>query len=53
MKEFEGYLFKLHELEKILEASFDGIMVTDGEGNCLLANSSYTEYDMTISWVIT
>lgn len=42
LKEFEGYLFKLHELEKILEASFDGIMVTDGEGNCLLANSSYT-----------
>ena len=29
-------------LEEILEASFDGIMVTDGEGNCIFANSSYT-----------
>ena len=33
---------QLKELEEILEASFDGIMVTDGEGNCLMANSSYT-----------
>ena len=24
--------------EEILEASFDGIMVTDGEGNCIFAN---------------
>lgn len=32
----------LGELEEILEASFDGIMVTDGNGNCLMANSSYT-----------
>ncbi|MDY3239902.1 MAG: sigma 54-interacting transcriptional regulator [Anaerovoracaceae bacterium] len=31
-----------HGLEEILEASFDGIMVTDGEGNCIFANSSYT-----------
>lgn len=29
-------------LEEILEASFDGIMVTDGDGICLFANSSYT-----------
>ena len=32
-----------NNLEEILEASFDGIMVTDGEGNCLFANSSYTK----------
>lgn len=30
-------------LEEILEASFDGIMVADGEGNCIYANSSYTK----------
>ena len=28
--------------EEILEASLDGIMVTDGDGNCIFANSSYT-----------
>ena len=32
-----------NNLEEILEASFDGIMVTDGDGNCLFANSSYTK----------
>lgn len=30
------------DFQEILEASFDGIMVTDGEGKCLFANSSYT-----------
>jgi len=30
------------EFHEILEASFDGIMVTDGNGICLFANSSYT-----------
>lgn len=29
-------------LKEIMEASFDGIMVTDGEGYCIFANSSYT-----------
>lgn len=29
------------ELEEILEGSFDGILVTDGEGKILYANSSY------------
>lgn len=32
----------LETLEEILEASFDGIMVTDGDGKCILVNSSYT-----------
>lgn len=31
------------ELAEIMEASFDGIMVTDSEGNCIFANSSYTK----------
>lgn len=31
-----------NNLEEILEASFDGIMVTDGEGICIFANESYT-----------
>lgn len=34
--------YLLEELEEILEASFDGIMVTDGNGTCLMANSSYS-----------
>ena len=33
---------QLKELEEILDASFDGIMVTDKDGNCIMANSSYT-----------
>ena len=32
-----------NNLEEIMEASFDGIMVTDGDGNCLFANRSYTK----------
>ncbi len=31
----------IEELEGILEGSFDGILVTDGEGNVLLVNKSY------------
>ena len=31
-----------HWFEEILEASFDGIMVTDNEGTCIFVNSSYT-----------
>jgi PAS domain S-box-containing protein/TyrR family helix-turn-helix protein len=31
----------IEELEGILEGSFDGILVTDGEGNVLLVNQSY------------
>ncbi len=30
-----------HELEEILEGSFDGILVTDADGKILYANSSY------------
>ena len=30
------------DLEEILEASFDGIMVTDGQGKCIFVNTSYT-----------
>lgn len=33
----------IENLEEILEASFDGILVTDGEGNGLFANSAYTK----------
>ncbi len=34
---------QLHDsLKEIMEASFDGIMVADGKGNCIFANSSYT-----------
>lgn len=29
--------------EEILEASFDGIMVTDGEGKCIFSNTAYTK----------
>lgn len=32
-----------NNLEEILEASFDGILVTDGEGNGLFANEAYTK----------
>lgn len=31
----------MEELEEIIEGSFDGILVTDGDGNALLANTSY------------
>ncbi|MCB6992082.1 sigma 54-interacting transcriptional regulator [bacterium 210820-DFI.6.37] len=31
----------LAELQEIIEGSFDGLLVTDGEGNVLLANHSY------------
>ena len=31
----------IEELECILEGSFDGILVTDGEGNVLMVNKSY------------
>lgn len=31
----------LSELQEIIEGSFDGMLVTDGEGNVLLANQSY------------
>lgn len=30
------------DLEEIMENSFDGILVTDGEGNCIFVNTSYT-----------
>lgn len=30
------------DLEEIMENSFDGIMVTDGEGKCIFVNTSYT-----------
>lgn len=29
--------------KEVLEASFDGIMVTDGEGKCIFANTAYTK----------
>lgn len=39
----ENNALLLHDsLEDILEASFDGILVADGEGNCIFVNSSYT-----------
>lgn len=41
MKRHEEIVFP-DEIEEIFEASFDGIMVTDGEGNCIFANASYT-----------
>jgi len=31
----------MEELQEIIEGSFDGILVTDGEGNVLLVNQSY------------
>jgi len=31
----------MKELEEIIEGSFDGILVTDGDGNVLLVNQSY------------
>lgn len=37
----EGNDSLLSELQEIIEGSFDGILVTDGEGNVLLANQSY------------
>ncbi|SCJ96286.1 Uncharacterised protein [uncultured Eubacterium sp.] len=42
MSRIKDMAYLLSELEEILEASFDGIMVTDGNGNCLMANLSYT-----------
>lgn len=41
MKKNEELIFN-DEIEEILEASFDGIMVTDGVGTCIFANASYT-----------
>jgi PAS domain S-box-containing protein len=32
------------ELQEIIEGSFDGILVTDGEGNVLMVNDSYVRY---------
>lgn len=39
--ELEKSRHMIEELEGILEGSFDGILVTDGEGNVLLVNHSY------------
>ncbi|HYE69744.1 MAG TPA: PAS domain S-box protein, partial [Anaerovoracaceae bacterium] len=39
--ELEKSKHMIEELEGILEGSFDGILVTDGEGNVLLVNKSY------------
>lgn len=39
--ELEKSQHMIEELEGILEGSFDGILVTDGEGNVLLVNKSY------------
>ncbi|MEL7655510.1 MAG: sigma 54-interacting transcriptional regulator [Bacillota bacterium] len=39
--ELEKSQHMIEELEGILEGSFDGILVTDGEGNVLLVNQSY------------
>lgn len=39
--ELEKSYHIIKELEDILEGSFDGVLVTDGEGNVLLVNKSY------------
>ena len=39
--ELEKSQHMIEELEGILEGSFDGILVTDGDGNVLLVNKSY------------
>lgn len=39
--ELEKSKHMIEELEGILESSFDGILVTDAEGNVLLVNKSY------------
>jgi len=40
-QELERTKHILAELQEIIESSFDGILVTDGEGNVLLVNQSY------------
>lgn len=40
-KEHEKSKHVLSTLEEVIEGSFDGILVTDGEGNVLMMNQSY------------
>lgn len=40
-QELEKAKHTMAELQEIIESSFDGILVTDGEGNVLLVNQSY------------
>lgn len=39
--ELEKNHYIIQELEDIVEGSFDGVLVTDGEGNVILVNKSY------------
>ncbi|HZK01841.1 MAG TPA: sigma 54-interacting transcriptional regulator, partial [Anaerovoracaceae bacterium] len=41
LNELEKTKQLMKELQEIIEGSFDGILVTDGEGNVLLVNQSY------------
>lgn len=40
-KEYEKTKHVLATLEEVIEGSFDGILVTDGDGNVLIMNQSY------------
>lgn len=40
----EEAIENMDEMQEIIEGSFDGILVTDGEGNVLLVNQSYVRH---------
>ncbi|WP_374048171.1 sigma-54 interaction domain-containing protein [Clostridium sp. MB40-C1] len=43
VKESEGYKLTWNDMDSIIESSYDGIYITDGEANTLRINKSYEE----------